>query len=82
MNGKKNQLNVSKKLQSRKWVTFCGEVKQELKKVDWTDKEELKKYTKIVLLSTFIFGMFVYFVDLLIQGFLGGVNLIFKFFIG
>ncbi|MCC5832489.1 MAG: preprotein translocase subunit SecE [Chlamydiales bacterium] len=63
-------------------INFVGEVKQELKKVEWTSKEELKSYTKIVLVSTFIFGMFVYLVDLLIQSFLGGVNLLVKFITG
>lgn len=83
MDAKKSRSTASsKKLQGRKVVAFVGDVKQELKKVEWTSKDELKSYTKIVLISTFIFGMFVYFVDLLIQGFLGGINLLVKFFTG
>ncbi|MFZ0565152.1 MAG: preprotein translocase subunit SecE [Chlamydiales bacterium] len=73
---------TSKKMDGLKVVEFVGEVKQELKKVEWTDKEELKSYTKIVLLSIFFFGMFVYFIDLIIQGVLGSFNLIIKFFTG
>lgn len=55
---------------------FVGEVKQELKKVEWTSKDELKSYTKIVLISTFLFGFFIYLIDLSIQGVLGGINFI------
>lgn len=73
---------TSKKIDGRKVVTFVGDVKQELKKVEWTNKEELKSYTKIVLVSTFLFGMFIYFIDLIIQGFLGGINMLVKFFTG
>ena len=79
---KKGHSTSSSKLEGRKVINFVGEVKQELKKVDWTSQEELKSYTKIVLVSTFVFGMFVYFIDLIIQGFLGAINLFVKFFIG
>lgn len=83
METKKRLANTSSKnLDGQKVVTFVGDVKQELKKVEWTNKEELKSYTKIVLISTFVFAMFVYFTDLLIQGFLGGINLLVKFFTG
>lgn len=73
---------ASRKRKELKVVHFMGEVKQELKKVDWTTKEELKGYTKIVIASIFFFGMFVYFIDLIIQGVLGGVNAIVKFITG
>ena len=82
MDVKKSRSTASSKADGRKIVTFVGDVKQELKKVEWTSKEELKTYTKIVLVSTLIFGMFIYFIDLIIQGFLGGINLLVKFFTG
>jgi preprotein translocase subunit SecE len=74
--------STSKKFEGRKIAAFVGDVKQELKKVEWTNKEELKSYTKIVLVSTIIFGMFIYLVDLSVQGVLNGVNLLVKFFTG
>lgn len=43
------------------------DIKRELKSVTWTSKEELKVYTQIVVVATFVFGMGVYFVDLIIQ---------------
>ncbi len=71
-----------KAMEGKKMVDFVGDVKQELKKVEWTSKEELTVYTKIVLASTFIFGMVIYFIDLIIQGVLGGINILLKAFIG
>lgn len=83
MNEKQTQsTSSSKKIESRKLVNFVGDVKQELKKIEWTSADELKAYTKIVLASTILFGLFVYLIDLGIQGFLGGLNLLIKFFTG
>lgn len=83
MDAKKTQTDsATKKFQGKKVVEFVGEVKQELRKVDWTSKDELKSYTKIVLISTFFIGMIVYLIDLLIQGALGGINLIVKLITG
>lgn len=53
---------------------FFGEVKQEFKKISWTDKEELKVYTKVVVAFTFLFGMSVLFVDVIIQQALSSLN--------
>jgi len=82
MDVKKGRSTSTSKADGRKMISFAGDVKQELKKVEWTDKDELKSYTKIVLISTLIFGMFVYLVDLVIQGSLNGINLLVKFFTG
>jgi len=34
-----------------------------MKKVSWPKKEEMRDYTKVVLVSMFIFAIFVYVVD-------------------
>ncbi len=70
------------KADGKKVIAFVGEVKQELKKVEWTTKDELKSYTKIVLISCALFGLFIYFADLVIQGFLSLINLLVKFITG
>jgi len=72
----------AKAIEGKKIVEFVGDVKDELKKVDWTDKEEIKVYTKVVVVGSFLFAMLVYLVDLLIQGVLGGVNMLVKAMIG
>lgn len=53
---------------------FFGEVKQEFKKVTWTSRDELKAYTKIVVLATFISGMLLYLLDLFVKGTLDGLG--------
>ena len=44
------------------------EYKEELKRISWTSKEELKSLTKIVIGATFAFGLGIYLVDLVIKG--------------
>jgi preprotein translocase subunit SecE len=73
---------AARAINGKKAIEFVGDVKQELKKVDWTSKEELKVYTKIVLASTFLFGMLVYIIDLVVQGVLGGISFLVKAMIG
>lgn len=82
MDTKNGRSKTSAKADGKRVVNFVGDVKQELKKVEWTSKEELKSYTKIVLAGIFVFGFFVYFIDLFIQGALNSINLLVKFFTG
>lgn len=46
---------------------MVGEVKAEVGRITWTSKEELITYTQIVVGATFLFGLGIYFVDLIIQ---------------
>lgn len=46
---------------------YLSGVKSEFKKITWTDKEDLKAYTQIVVGATFICGLGVYCVDLSIR---------------
>ena len=57
-----------------KKVSYFRAVQNELKKVNWTSKEELILCTKAVVFATFFFGLAIYGVDLLIRGFLDGVS--------
>ncbi len=58
---------------------YIRELKEELKRVSWTSKEELFLSTRIVVGSVFVFGLGVYLVDLVIQGSLSGLHtLVFK----
>jgi preprotein translocase subunit SecE len=61
---------------------FISEVKQEFNRVDWTSQEELKNYTKIVVGSTFFFGLAIYGIDLLLRGALELINEGFKLLVG
>lgn len=47
---------------------FIHDMKSELAKVTWTSREEMQLYIKVVVASTVVFGLGIYFVDLIIQG--------------
>ncbi len=52
----------------KKSRSYLKEVQQELKKVSWTSKEELKFSTKVVIGSVFSFGIAIYLVDIAVKG--------------
>ncbi|MGR3973191.1 MAG: preprotein translocase subunit SecE [Candidatus Rhabdochlamydia sp.] len=49
-------------------MSYLEQLKNELKQVSWTSKEELRMLTKTVLIVTFAFGLAIYGVDLVIKG--------------
>ncbi len=53
---------------------FVGEVKQEIHRINWTSKDELKVYTKIVVAATFLLGIGIFAVDLVIRGCLDSIG--------
>jgi preprotein translocase SecE subunit len=59
-------------------VNFVGEVKAEFKRITWSNPEELRVYTKIVVAATFFLGMGIYFMDVLIQSSLNLLNWLFR----
>ena len=54
----------------RKINKFIQEVKQEMAKVSWPSREELKGTTIIVIVLTLIFAVFILFTDKLLEGLL------------
>ena len=53
---------------------YVRELKEELKRVSWTSRDELVLSTKIVVGTTFVFGLGVYLVDLVVRGALNGLQ--------
>jgi preprotein translocase subunit SecE len=51
---------------------YLQELKNELRHVTWTSKDELVLFTKVVVGATFAFGLGIYGVDLLIKSCLTG----------
>ena len=47
-----------------KVTTFFGEVNAEVKKVTWPTFKEVRDTTIVVIIAVFIFGFFLYLVDL------------------
>jgi preprotein translocase subunit SecE len=68
--------------QAKKTQSFLSDIKAEFMKITWTPKEELRTYTKIVIGATFICGMGVFFMDLLIQTLLTGIEVSLKWIFG
>ncbi len=46
-----------------KILGFFTDIFKEMKKVSWPKKEELRDYTKVVVVTMFVFAIFVYIVD-------------------
>ena len=61
-------LHVQSALKKRPSLSYIQGIKDELKKVSWTTKEELILSTKVVIAVTFTCGVGIYFVDLLVKG--------------
>lgn len=61
---------VSKILFNKKKINFFQDIKEEIHKISWTSKKELRTCTKIVLTSIFFLGFSIYFIDLFIKSFL------------
>lgn len=74
--------SADKSISTQKVKSFVGDIKSEIQKVHWTSREELLTYTKIVIMTTFLFGMAIYFVDMIIQGALGGLSFLMRLIAG
>lgn len=46
-----------------KILGFFTDIYKEMKKVSWPKKVELRDYTKVVVVTMFVFAIFVYIVD-------------------
>ncbi|MEN8223374.1 MAG: preprotein translocase subunit SecE [Acidobacteriota bacterium] len=57
---------------------FLTEVKGELKKVTWPTKNDLVKTTIAVLVSSFIFGVFLFVVDMIFSRVINSIIGVFK----
>lgn len=67
------ELRVAKKKRASR-ASFIQEMKDELKKVSWTTKDELRLCGKIVIGAIFALGIGIYTVDLLIKLVLDGAG--------
>jgi preprotein translocase subunit SecE len=72
MSAKVEQLNPRAESSVKGKLGYVRELKEELKKVTWTTKDELVLCTKIVVGATFMFGLGIYLADLTIKAFLNG----------
>lgn len=67
-------LSAAKQKKAKRNGNFFHDMKDEMKKVSWTSKEELKTCGKIVIGSIFVLGLGIYFIDLFIRLVLNGIG--------
>ena len=60
-------LSAAKKKKAKTKTHFFQDMKEEMKKVSWTTKEELAVCTRIVIGAIFALGLGIYVVDLSIR---------------
>lgn len=68
------ELSTSKKRKLKPKHSFFQDMKEEMRKVSWTTKEELRTCTKIVVGAVFVLGFGIYIVDLIIRYVLIGIG--------
>ena len=74
------QLNSLKKKKDQ--VPFFQGMREEMKKVSWTTKDELILCTRIVIGTVFALGLGIYITDLFLKGALQGIGNFAHFVIG
>ena len=50
-----------------RWKTFVREVRAELKKVTWPKRKEVYGTTTVVIVTCIIFGVYLWFVDVVMS---------------
>ncbi|MBS0634888.1 MAG: preprotein translocase subunit SecE [Verrucomicrobia bacterium] len=66
----------------KKAYEYFEEIKAEFGRISWTEGGEVLSYAKIVVGTTFVFGMLIYVTDLVIHRMLGGLDALFKLIAG
>ena len=61
----------------RNFVSFCGDVRTELKKVTWPSRKEVYGTTIVVIVTVFFFGMYLFVIDALLRN---SIQRVFGFF--
>lgn len=64
---------LARRKRARRFPDRFREMKDEMRKVSWTTKEELVSHTKVVVGAVFVLGIGMYVVDLVIRFLLEGI---------
>ncbi|MBQ8498277.1 preprotein translocase subunit SecE [Chlamydia sp.] len=81
--GQDRRRKFLKKVSSaKKQAAFAGSFIEEIKKIEWVSKRDLRRYVKIILVSIFGFGFSIYCVDLALRKFLSLLGKVTSFFFG
>ena len=63
----------------QKATSYVRDLREEVQKIAWTTKPELVFCTKLVIGATFILGLGIYLVDLVVKGGLDTINTAIRF---
>lgn len=74
--------NTKTSLKKRSVASFIQSLKDELRKVTWTSKQELLTCTKVVVVSTVVCGFGIYLVDLFLKQSLDGIHALARLIFG
>lgn len=61
----------------KRFFPFLKEVRAEMKKVTWPSKNEVYSTTIVVLIATFFFGFYLYFMDIIFSWVITGIRSLF-----
>jgi preprotein translocase subunit SecE len=64
----------SKERWYKRFPNFLKEVRAEVRKVTWPSRNEVYSTTIIVILATFFFGFYLYFMDLILSWLLARIQ--------
>ncbi len=64
----------SKERWYKRFPNFLKEVRAEVRKVTWPSRNEVYSTTIIVILATFFFGFYLYFMDIILSWLLARVQ--------
>lgn len=64
----------SKERWYKRFLNFLKEVRVEIRKVTWPSKNEVYSTTIIVILATFFFGFYLYFMDVILSWLLARIQ--------
>ncbi|ANG65782.1 preprotein translocase subunit SecE [Chlamydia gallinacea] len=81
MKQRNHQETISKKIIKAKKLVQTGFL-DEIKKIEWVNKRDLKRYVKIVVASIFSFGFSIYCIDLILRKLLSWLGSITSFLFG
>lgn len=81
MKQRNHQETISKKITKAKKLVQTGFL-DEIKKIEWVSKRDLKRYVKIVVASIFGFGFSIYCIDLILRKLLSWLGSITSFLFG
>lgn len=82
MEAKIKQSRFTSEASKQKATSYVRDLREEVQKITWTTKSELVFCTKLVIGATFVLGLGIYLIDLVVKGGLDTINTAIRFIFG